>query len=423
MLENFRYVGALGGCGGLRNATELAAPAAAEPLSSYDAAKKDPALRDAAKSFAAKFAAEAVKDATDNIAVAPISVYFALGLAAECAAGETREELLSALGTDYATLKENYSDLYRSVIAEYETNTGSNSCRSVVGNSIWLQEGVTFKQECLETLSNSYLCWSYAADFQKDNRGANDAVRAFVKQQTHGIIDRDLKLSDETVFTIINTLYFKDLWNLTGSDLPYAEGDRTFRQQNGEEKSVRLLQGYYFDGKAYEGETFTHFFTETHRGYKLKFILPKEGYTASEVFTAENLALVNGIEDYCATDDTAMIAYETRCLFPVYRAGYDGDIKPILQKFGVQKFFSDACDLTGLTDEPVWCNEVKHITELDVNRKGIEGAAVTVIPGAGAAGPGEYTIVTQDFILDRAFGFLLTDELGTVLFSGIVNQV
>ncbi len=418
--------------GGLENATELGAPAEVTPLGYYEAAKTDPALRDAAKAFAAKFTAEAVKGrgTDENTAVSPISVYLALGLAAECASGETREELLSALGTDYGTLKENYSDLYRSVIAEYKTEKGEVSARADVGNSIWIDSHATAKQACIDDLSNSYLCYSYSAEFFDDNKGANEAVRDFVKQQTHGIIDQNFELSDETLFTLINTLYLKEVWNKFGDDLSLTHTSYPFMRGDGSQKDTKLLEGYYTAGRAYEAETFTHFYTQTQHGYQLKFLLPKEGHTAEEVFTAENIALVNGMTDYRKFDyapdgTTVRTEYLTRCLFPEYVAEYNEDVKPILQDLGVKKFFTFDCEFETLTDDDVYCEKVQHVAKLEVNRKGIEGAAVTVIAMNGESAPGgpEIEIVRADFILDRAFGFLLTDRLGNVLFSGIVNQI
>ena len=76
-----------------------------------------------------------------------------------------------------------------------------------------------------------------------------------------------------------------------------------------------------------------------------------------------------------------------------------------------------------MTDDYAYCNEVRHIADLTVNKKGIEGAAVTYIPGAGAAGPDEYTEVYEDFTVDKSFGFIITDYQNIALFSGVVNKV
>lgn len=48
---------------------------------------------------------------------------------------------------------------------------------------------------------------------------------------------------------------------------------------------------------------------------------------------------------------------------------------------------------------------------------------MTVIAMPENAGPTEYAEVYEDFILDGAFGFILTDPYGNTLFSGAVNQL
>ncbi len=412
---------AMTACGGLSNATALGVPKDVEPLAYFEAAKTDPTIRDAARAFAATFSAEAVKGETGNAAVSPISVYFALGLAAQCAAGETRGELLTALNVDYGVLRSNASDFYRSVIAEHE----EGEARVDVGNSIWVQEGFPVKQDCIDVLADNYLCYSYAADFLNKNGAANAAVRDFVKQQTHGLIDQNFQLSVNTVFTLINTLYLKDNWGI-GEGLPFTEEKYEFTQGDGTETPINLLCGAYQMGQIYEAETFTHFYTTTLHGYRLKFLLPKEGHTAEEVFTAENFALVNEMEDYRAFDTAAEKCYFTRCLFPEFEAEYDGDVKDILKKMGVKKLFSEEeCDFSTLTDENAFCAKVQHVTKLEVEKKGIEGAAVTIVADeASSEPPGpDYEPVYADFVLDRAFGFVLTDRFDTVLFSGVVNKV
>jgi hypothetical protein len=60
---------------------------------------------------------------------------------------------------------------------------------------------------------------------------------------------------------------------------------------------------------------------------------------------------------------------------------------------------------------------------LEVNRKGIEGAAVTIIPGAGAPGPDEYEDVYVDFLVNKAFGFILTDPYNTIIFAGVIYSI
>ena len=377
------------------------------------------------ESFAADFGAYSYSnyEKQDNFAVSPISVYMALALATECSAGDTRQEILDALGVTYQQLKTHFPTLYRSLEVEYKIENKTTSLLDLT-NSIWVNKGTAVKQPCIDALSNDYYAYSYSADFARNNAQANKDVRHFVKEQTRGLIDKDFELSEETLFAIINTLYLKTIWNINGKDLPFAKDNYDFTSKDGSIKNIQLLQGDYINGRAVEFDTFTTFYTRTYNGYKIKFILPKDNYTVDQVFSAENIAKVNSITDYGYYNETATECYITRVLFPEYKCGYDDDIIKILQnRFGIDSLFSQSCDFSTLSDESLYYANIWHVTDLTVNRKGIEGAAVTAIGMSGASGPSEIVTVQKDFIVNKAFGFIITDWQDTTLFSGVVNNV
>lgn len=419
-------------CGAAGKSTQLGKPKPVVPLT-YEESQNDGynSFKNKTEEFAAKFAA-ATFDASQsksNFAVSPISVYSALSLAAECAGGDTRSELLSALGVSYEELQSYFPTLYRSLSLEHKQGN------KIVGaldlsNSIWVNEGTQVNQPCIDRLSNVYYAYSYSADFKNGNASANEAIREFVKEQTKGLIDKNFKLSESTLFALINTLYLKTVWSSKGDDLPFMKNDYDFTASDGSVSRQKLLQGYYRSGKTYESETYSTFYTSTLHGYKIKFILPKDGYTVNDIFTADNIAFVNAIKDYGGYDKTSDTYYETRCLFPEYKCGYDDDVKTVLQnKFGVNKFFldpgiySDACDFSTLSEEPCYCAKIQHVTDLTVDKTGVEGAAVTVIAMDATSVPEPKETVYYDFVVDRAFGFLITDSYDTTIFSGVVDKI
>ncbi len=387
-------------------------------------------LKDSAEHFAATFteAASTTYTKGDNFTVSPLSVYMALSLAAETAAGETKEEILSALGTDDNRLRRDYAALYRSLEAEYRTSEmdGNKLVGCVdLSNSVWVNDNVPAKQACLDILADDFYCTSYSADFTYDNENANRAVREFIKEQTRSLIDKDFALPKETLFALINTLYLKDVWNTFGADLGFTADSRAFTNADGTVTQENLLMGQYVGGRKVETDRYSHFYTQTANGYKLKFILPKEGYTVKELCTAEVLSEVNAVTEYNGTDEEQKIRYNTRCLFPEFTASYDEDVRSILnESFGIEALFDPIlCDLSAMTDKDAFCSRVQHVTKLHVDKTGVEGAAVTVIMNEATSTPPVYTDVYEDFLVDRAFVFILTDRYDTTLFSGIVNRV
>ena len=139
------------------------------------------------------------------------------------------------------------------------------------------------------------------------------------------------------------------------------------------------------------------------------------------------------MKDYNAVDEENKLQYFTRCLFPEFKAKYDSEINEMLSKnFGIENLFNDpgifpperSCDFSNLSDDECYCGSVRHITDLTVDKKGIEGAAVTVIAmdGATSAGP-EYQIIYEDFAVDKTFGFIITDSNDVTLFSGVIDKI
>lgn len=413
-------------CGVVGKSTLLGEPKAVENVE-YSALKTDDylAYKSSVEKFAADFTAQTYADykKQDNFTVSPISVYMALSLAAECAAGDTRGEILDALGVTHEQLKTHFSTLYRSLEVEHKVGDGITGMLDLT-NSIWVNEGMQVKQPCIESLSNDYYAYSYSADFAHSNAEANQAVRDFVSKQTRGLIDRNFELSADTLFTLINTLYLKTVWFDDGRDLPFASDSYDFTAKDGSVKRTQLLMGMYYSGRVVEFDTFNTFYTRTYDGYEIKFIVPKDGYTVDQVFSAENIAAVNSITDYNAYDHSEMKHYTTRVLFPEYKCKYDGNIIDTLQdKFDIKSLFDpSSCDFSTLTDKSCYCGQIRHVTDLTVNRKGIEGAAVTVEKLNGSpASP--FEIVREEFVVNKAFGFVITDRYDTTLFSGVVNNI
>ena len=378
--------------------------------------------------FAAKLTYEVYldKNGSDNLAISPISIYMALALATECADGETRQQILDAVGVSYDEISKYTKYLYSlSNQRFYAGRKGSEvSSLALLSNSIWADDGVKLKDAGVNNLANNYNCDLYTVDFGRGE--ANKAINSFVKDKTYGVIDGGIDLSPETLITLINTFYLKEIWNVDGDELSFTNESYAFVNIDGTTKDTKLLKGYYNNGRVYEGEGYTSFYTTTEHNYNIKFIVPKDGYTLNDVFTAQNIYDINNVENYGYVDDENMLLHHTRVFFPEYEASFDNDISNILREgFGIENLFdSFGCDFSNITDEPVCCDGVIHKCKLEVNKKGIEGAAVTYIPMNGAsAGPGEYKNAYHDYIVDRAFGYVITDNSGAVLFSGVVNGI
>lgn len=380
--------------------------------------------------FAAKLTYEIYSDSDkqSNICISPVSVYMALALATECADGETRDEILNAVGVTYDEVKNFTKLLYAFSNREYYYTDKMHNKNILafeeLANSIWVDKNTTLKEDGINNLANNFNCDLFSVSFK--NGEGTKAINEYIEEKTHGIIDGDIELSPETLITLINTFYLKEVWNDMGGDLGFTEEAYDFKNADGSITNTKLLYGYHANGKIYEGEGYTSFYTRTNNGFDIKFIVPTDGHTLDEVFTTENIYTINNLGDYDYVDEENELAHVTRVIFPKYKASFDDDIAEILKNdFGINDLFDfEQCDFSNVTDEQLACDGVIHKCSIEVTEKGIEGAAVTVMPMEGNAGPLEgYKEVYHDYIVDRAFGFVLTDSYGAVLFSGVVNSV
>ena len=203
------------------------------------------------------------QESTGNFVVSPVSIYMALAMCVECSNNRTRNELLNALGMTYDEVlkytKYIYNSLNQSRSVENNLGVEKQMYVSDLSNSIWIDEAIDLKEECLKVLSKEYHLSSYKVPFLKNNKIANSEITKYVKTKTRGLIDSDFNLSKETVFTLINTYYLKDTWNLEGDDSKMTSSKYQFTSYDNEEIFEKFLLRGYYSGKALETTTYTSF--------------------------------------------------------------------------------------------------------------------------------------------------------------------
>ena len=381
------------------------------------------------QSFSAHLTAEMTEKygKDDNFVISPISVYMGLALACECAVGETREEILDAVGVTYDEVNKYTSKLYAYANKEYSqrgiTDKDNVVAYQSLNNSIWLDDSIDFVEDGVNKLANDYNCDVFQASVKSGEM--EKLINKYIENKTNGLIDGDIKLSPETYFVLMNTYYLKEIWNEFGNNLPFVDETINFQNGDGSFTETKLLQGYYNHGKVYDGDRFTSFFTKTEHNFKIYFFLPDEEWSVASIFTADNINTILTLEDWGYIDDENRQLHNTRVFFPEFEADFDEDIANVLaDEFVINKMFDpNVCDMSNISVDPVYCEGFIHKVDLTVDKKGIEGASVVYIPGAGAAGPPEYEEVFHDFVITGAFGFVITDSNGTVVFSGVINEI
>ena len=381
------------------------------------------------KSFASKISECFVKreyDSTKNIVVSPLSIELCLGLAVRSSNGQTRQEILDSMGVDYETFNKYYKLYYNHFLLDIKDEDNKVVSKLSLTNSIWFDNDLRLVEGGLDALKDDYYCYSYEVDFNGDNKKTNKAIQEFINEQTNGLINPQLNLSEDVLFALMNTLYLKDLWNSMGIDLSYADNSYQFTNANGNKSNKNLLMGSYKLGKVLNKDNYSCFYTETNRGFRIYFIKPNEGKKINDIFTNSLINEAINDKNYINVDDVLHEMYYTRCFFPEYEAYSEVSLNDmLLYDFNVKCLFDKSlCDYSNVSYDRAYCDSVQHYAKLKVDKKGVEGAAVTIMANEATSGmPDDYKRVYDDFIVDKEFGYVLTFKDNDILFSGITSNI
>lgn len=368
---------------------------------------KTPELEEALSAFTGKSTALALAGENNRI-YSPVSLWFALAMLAETTGGETRQQVLSAMGAEDLEQLRDWADiLWHTLYQDDGTAT------TLLGNSIWLNENISFHEDVLEMLAEHYYAGSYQVPMGTDE--ADQALAKWVAEQTKGLIGADGKVLETTANTLTvlaSTLYYQAGWRDEFNDRQTEED--IFTAADGTETRVdfmhRTQDGNFLRQNGYQAASLS-----TTNG-TMTFVLPDEGVSPAQLladpdFLAELTQAENAIYG------------EVQWSVPKFDVSSELNLKPTLEGLGITDVFDpNRSDFTPLTElKPVWLDQAKQIARVKVDEKGVEAAAVTLMADAGAGAPPEDPkICIMD--LDRPFLFVLRDG-SAILFVGVVEQV
>lgn len=347
---------------------------------------------------------------TENQVYAPINVYMALAMLAETTSANSREQLLALLGADsIEALRTQAGHIWN---AHY-CDDGLAAC--VLANSLWLDSTLTYEEDTVDTLSQSYFASVYRGDLgsQKMNRALQD----WLNDQTHGLLQEQaqgVELDDICLLALASTIYYNVQWDDDFNAVNNYDG--TFHTPAGDVDTTYMYKVLSW-GPYYAGEDFGAVSLSLRDGSRMWLILPNEGSTPVNLLESGHAMDMIFSENIQSTDIRVNLS------LPKFDIVSDTDLIPQLQALGIIDIFqadkADFSPLLGGVDTLPFVSQVSHAARVAVDEKGVTAAAYTVIEVDGAAAEIEKEI---DFTLDRPFLFVIESRDGVPLFTGIVNQ-
>lgn len=345
-----------------------------------------------------------------NGVYSPISLWFALAMLAETADGDSRQEILDALGaSDLEELRAWADVLWHSLYQD------DGTAAVLLGTSLWLNQGTDYRQETVDALAEHYYAGSYRVPMGTDE--ADDALAAWTAERTRGLIGADgkvLETTPDTLMVLASTLYATGHWS--NEFRPENNTQDIFTAADGTQQQAEFMHRTD-DDTFLRREEYQAARLNTTAG-QVVFVLPDEGVSPRELLADP------GLLDSLDFQSEDAVYGEVQWSLPKFDVQSDLDLKPTLKGLGIASILDpEAADFSPLTSlKPVWLDQAKQIARVQVDELGFQAAAVTLMAAAESGAPPEDPkICVMD--LDRPFLFLIRDDSGVVLFAGIVETV
>ena len=344
--------------------------------------------------------------------VSPLSVALALSMTANGAAGNTLAQFQDVLGGGVDLVELNTA--CAQLMADYQGLGGSTKC--AIANSLWVDPEGQIKDEFIGQCRGIFDAQVFSA--QLSEPGIVKDLNSWVSQHTNKMIPEiiDQPFPEETACLLVNALYLKNSW-LSEFD-PLSTHTMDFHHAGGPDSQVEYLRKFdtqlsYLQGKGAQGVVLPY------DDGRLAFVAilpdlypdsPDFGQWLNNLEGNSLSQLINNRED----------AIFLSFAMPKFSAEWKGNLEDTLPLLGLEDaFVPGAADFSSLGDSPegYYISQVIHATKIEVNEKGTEAAAATVVAAeSGAAAPPQEGIT---LILDRPFLYGIVDlHTGVPLFLG-----
>ena len=342
-----------------------------------------------------------------NRAFSPANAYLALAMLAETTGGNTRQQILDLLGaSSIEALRIQVAHLWNAQYCDDGETT------SLLANSLWLDDSYNFTDAIIQRLSENYFASVYNGDLGSGEM--NNLLKDWINTQTGGLLKEqtdNLEMPANTVFALCSTLYYTAGWRNTFDESRTA--DAIFHGTAGD--IATAFMNDTMTGTYYWGSNFGAVRLALTKGY-MWLILPDEGYTVEDILN-EDEYLSMALDPNRWKNQKEIIL---NLSLPKFDISTQSDLIEGFKELGITDVFqSGIADFSPMTnaDSP-YVSQVDHAVRVAIDEEGAMAAAYTVILVAPGSPPPPAD--EMDFVLDRPFLFMVTDDVP--LFAGVVEQ-
>lgn len=341
-----------------------------------------------------------------NTILSETSLDMALGMVMQGATGDAMSEFESYYGVSSADKLSRDHDL----ILLYNNR---DDVTLNLANSFYIDEGIEIDDTYKTRISDGYFAGIDNLDFK--DAGSADIINNWCADHTNNMIKEIV--TPETLkdldAALINALYFNGTWSEIFEE--YQVRDTEFTNVSGD---IVTVDGMYDSGLDTYYETNNAIgFSKYYIGNNISFI----GILPDESILDENKDFKLSDIDLDKFLQSKTSEYDVDIMIPSFKIEDSNSLTDVLKTQGLVSTFESGHLLNINPD--IYVSDVIQKTVVDVNPKGTEAAAVTMVEMmCGTAMPEEVEI--KSVILDRPFAFMIYDEMNDeILFIGKIVEL
>lgn len=348
-----------------------------------------------------------------NTVCSPLNIYLALSMLAETSDGNSRQQILDALNvSDIEQLRSNVSSIWNANYVDTPAVT------SLLANSVWLNDSVTFNDATLNNLATDYHSSSYVGDVGSPEM--SEELRKWISENTKGLLDEyadDISLTPQTVMALVSTIYYKAGWS--DEFMEQLSTQEIFHGTLSDSEVTMMHGGRYMP--VYLDDDFTALGLPLCDSGAMYFFLPDEGVDVNTLVSRPE------IFDVISPKKEMDEHWENPFVYlaiPKFNVSEETDLLNTMSSLGITDVMDPAVsDFAPLSPDAAnfYIGKAEHAAMVEVDEQGVIGTAYTYMDVRSGG-----TLIIENemyFTLDRPFMFIVTGYDGSILFSGIVRNL
>lgn len=344
-----------------------------------------------------------------NVVISPASLYYAFRMAQLGAHGKTLETLNKVLGP---IDKKGDQEWMEGLIS-----AANSSGKLSFFNSMYLEKSIPFEKDFIQQTHQWLHARAESVDFKNQTEKVRVQINTNIEKETQGLIKDMIPaglLAPATLTCLVNTLYMKASWE---HDFPEDETKPgPFTPDSGPPVKVPMMTRKYIGAYAELAHSKAINFPY-QTALRAEFYLPNKDAKIQDVLKD----LAGAPEALQNTPDLKTIVDFT---LPKFKIKTENDVQTALEKTELLGILSGKLmEFPGITKAaPLEFHRVLHKVAIELDEKGTEAAAATVLM-ARAGGAPRAPEKQVKFILDRPFLLVIRENLkGQILFLAYIRN-